>query len=57
MVGQPGVPHQAQNNSQQPINFAEEEPELKSGEGSSFDVQLEDAQYVIRLAYDAEVPP
>ena len=58
VVGQPGVPHQqAQNKLQQAISFAEEEPELESDEKSSFDVQQEDAQYVIRLAYDAEVPP
>ena len=57
VMGQPGIPHhQAQNRSQQHINFAEEEPELGSDEGSSFDVQQEDAQYVVRLAYDVEVP-
>ena len=56
VVGQPEITHQAQSKSQQPVNFAEEEQDFESDEGSSFDVQQEDAQYVIRLAYDAEVP-
>ena len=55
VVGQPGVPHQAQTKLQQPERFDEEQPVFESEETSSFDVQQEDAQYVIRLAYDAEV--
>ncbi len=38
------------------VSFAADDNEdLDLDEGSSFDVQKQDSQYLIRLAYDAEV--
>ena len=47
--------HPAQN-SLSPVSYAAENDEdYDSDESSSFDVQQEDSQYVIRMAYDPEV--
>lgn len=55
VAGSAVAKHLAQNQFS-PVSYtAENDEEYDLDESSSFDVQQEDSQYVIRLAYDPEV--